>query len=472
MTDPGSPILTLTLDLEAAFETRSSSMSMDRARECVLACRRSVRHALDSELHRALSRRGYDAGRLCAPEVTAALADVTACDLLQTISMSRKDALIQVVHASLASRIWCSGGEIVDAESGRLKGEPAVYRILGLEAGELCADFRPVRRPRVIQSSTQNLMLEALRRKDECAVLRKQLGEAELVYSFVPAAVPSDTVVGSVESSLLEAFTPGARIDAVLANASLDDLELLSSLSALTRRGWLVPSAEPPRPVRPPPVKVSVSEPSTTPLSAHARALRPTVASAALIAVLALGLSVVALLTVHRGSNPEGPTPSMAKPENAAADPLEPTGAVTNLDAPSASEVSRATVTAPLSARDSTPKPGGSLSFTFPLQVQVEPTQAAIWLDGERMATGALAMVLPRDGRTHELCLHAHGHRSQTLLFRDLSPPRLVILERQEEPETDNRALRRTETKASRAEPSSPREAWALSSTSHARSRR
>lgn len=472
MTDAGSPILTLKLDLEAAFETRGSSLSMDRAREWVLACRRSVRHALDSELHRALSQRGYDAGTLCAPEVTAALADVTACDLLQTISMSRKDAIIQVLHASLTGRIWCCGGEIIDAESGRLKGEPAVYRILGLEAGELCVDFRPVRRPRVIQGSTQNLMLEALRRKDECAVLRKQLGEAELVYSFAPAAIPSDRVVGSVESALLEAFTRGARIDTVLTNSSLGDLEVLSSLSALARRGWLVPSAEAPRPVRPPRVEVSVDERSTASLSANTRARRPTVASAALVAVLALGLSVVALLTVHGGADSEGPTPSMAGPEIAAADRVEPTGAVTNRGARSASEGSLATVTASLSARDSTPKPGAGPPFTFPLQVQVEPTRAAIWLDGERMATGALSMVLPRDGRTHELYLHAHGHRSQTLLFRDLSPPPVVILERQEEPETENGALHRTETTTSRAEPSSPRDAWAFSSTSHTRSRR
>ena len=79
-----------------------------------------------------------------------------------------------IVHAEQTSRIWCADGKIVDAESGCLTGELACHRIWGLDAGELRADFRPVRRARSIQSSTPGLMLEAARRKDECAMLRNQ----------------------------------------------------------------------------------------------------------------------------------------------------------------------------------------------------------------------------------------------------------------------------------------------------------
>jgi hypothetical protein len=468
-TNPGSPVLTLKLNLEA-FET--CGPSIDRARECVLACRRSMRHALDSQLHRALARKGYDAGELCAHELTATLSDLNVCDLLQTISMGRKDAVIQIVHASVASRVWCSGGEIIDAESGHLKGELAVYRILGLEAGELCADFRPPRRPRIIQSSTQNLMLEALRRKDECAVLRKQLGEAELVYLVAPTA-PSGAPFDRIEATLLDAFVAGARIDAVLANATVGDLELLSALSSLVRRGCLVPSDTAPSRVPLPPVEALENPPPPTPHPVRPTALRSTpVVSAALAGGVALLVSVVALLIDRRGAEPEGSTASTARGEVAAADRLEAPGAATDLATPSPSATSPETITAPLSIRGPLLDPDGNASLRFPVKVQVEPAQAAIWLDGARMATGALSVALLRSGRTHELYINAPGHRSETLLFRDLSPPRLVILERLlGEPDGGERTVPRTETRPSRSD--APRsEAWALSRTSQARGRR
>jgi Domain of unknown function (DUF4388) len=178
-TNAASAVPAVDLDLEKALD--SCGASPEALRACVLAYRRSARWALDAQLYRTLAGRGYDARDLCARELSARLADVTVCELLQIISMGRKDAIVDVFHGPLASRIWCSGGEIVDAVSGRLKGESAVYRILALDHGEFLADFRPVQRPRSLRSSTQALMLEALRRKDECAVLEKRLGGAQRV---------------------------------------------------------------------------------------------------------------------------------------------------------------------------------------------------------------------------------------------------------------------------------------------------
>ena len=224
-------------DIDAAFDRCGSGQ--EALRECVLACRRSARRALDAELLRRLSARGQDARELCTRELCAGLTDISVGELLQTVAMGRKDVMIEVVHGALLSRIWCTAGEIVDAVSGRLRGEAAAYRILALDAGELIADFRSVPRPRVIATSTQELMLEAVRRKDECAVLQGKLGGGQRVYRSVASAVPSHAV-SHLESAALQAFTPAASIDSVLAGSTQADLETLQAVSALVERGCLV----------------------------------------------------------------------------------------------------------------------------------------------------------------------------------------------------------------------------------------
>src|SRR5688572_8490664 len=87
------------LDIEKALDSCGSSPEALRA--YVLACRRSARWALDARLYRALSGKGYDARDLCARELSARLTDVSMCELLQTISMGRKDAIVDVFHGPL-----------------------------------------------------------------------------------------------------------------------------------------------------------------------------------------------------------------------------------------------------------------------------------------------------------------------------------------------------------------------------------
>jgi hypothetical protein len=65
------------------------------------------------------------------------------------------------------------------------------------------------------------------------------------------------------------------------------------------------------------------------------------------------------------------------------------------------------------------------------MRLVVDPPNAQIWLDSVQIGTGEVALALPRDGHTHELRITAPCRTPQTLLFRDVPPPRAVILEPQ-----------------------------------------
>jgi hypothetical protein len=327
-------------------------------------------------------------------ELAASLDDFSVCELLQIIAHGRKDAVIDVVQGELVSRMWCSAGEVVDAVSGRLQGEAAAYRIVALGQGEVVVDFRPVRHVRVVAVSTQALLMEALRRKDECALLEGRLGGRDCIYRSAPGVAPRAELL-ELERALLDALDAGARVGSVLACSSVDDLTVLQAMARLVERGWLVPSSS-----------ARIPRDGALDLPAASGARRPLRARTATWLAGAAVLMLGAGLAATRWRSPE-------------------------LHAPQ-SEVSSLSAAAPGPAGSAPPGQatleGEIPPYTYPLRLVVDPPFAEIWLDGRRVATGELSMVLTRDGRAHELRISAPRHVGQVLLFRDVPPPRAVVL--------------------------------------------
>jgi hypothetical protein len=385
-----------TLDIDAALA--DCGPGFDELRERVLACRRRARRDLDARLERALSSRGIESERACAIELTASLDDFSVCELLQVIAQGRKDAVIDVVFGELSGRMWCSEGEVVDAVSGRLKGEAAAYRIVALAQGEVVVDVRPVRHARAVTVSTQALLMEALRRKDEGAVLESRLGGPDCIYRSAPGVAPRADLRG-LERALLDALDAGARLGSVLACSSVDDLTVLQAMAELVERGWLVPVSDASRSARIPRdgvLDVPAAGGARRPLRAR------TMAWVAGVTVLSIGTA----LAVARWRSSALPPPRAEVASLSAATP----GRAGSAPAPQAG------------------LEGESAPYIYPLQLVVNPSSAEIWLDGHRVATGELSMVLARDGRAHELRISAPEHVPLVLLFRDVPPPRAVVL--------------------------------------------
>lgn len=227
------------LTVQTACERHS--LTPERIREWVLTYRRSAREALDAQLSQALARQGIDTEDLNAAEFSGPLADIPVAELLQTVALGRKDAVIVVSHRAEESRIWCVAGQIVDAESGRLTGELAVYRILGIDAGQLQGDFRAVQRVRVVHASTQALLLEAARHKDESALLLDALGDPATIYVPAPRALAAGAATDPALLGVLRQFNPGCTVEQVLGASERGDLETLSAISTLIQQRYLVP---------------------------------------------------------------------------------------------------------------------------------------------------------------------------------------------------------------------------------------
>jgi transposase-like protein len=184
---------------------RRYGLGADEIQEWLREFRRSALLAFDQRLQQTLLRQGADPVALAPAEFTGTLQDLSVADLVQSLQISGKSGVIVVIHEGQESRIWCSQGTLVDADSGRLGGEAALYRILSLEQGRVRAELRAVARQRTIHASTPSLLLEAAYRKDKSARLWRKLGDSE--SPLEPSGSPPNDTRDSMSSFLTSTGT-------------------------------------------------------------------------------------------------------------------------------------------------------------------------------------------------------------------------------------------------------------------------
>ncbi len=240
-------ILSGELSLEAAC--RLHGLPAEAVRKWVPVYRHRTLQALDEKLQQRSLIEGVNADRLGNAAYTGSLSDIPVPDLLQTCQMGGKDGVITVTQGGERSSIWCEQGVIMDAESGRLRGEAAVYRILNMDSGQVSVDFRLEPRTRTVELPCHVLLLEAARHNDECTRLIPQLHGLRSIFLLAPGAWAADTTLTDREVLCL---CDGERdVSDVLAASELSDLDTLSTMVSLAGRGYLLREGTT---TRPPPV--------------------------------------------------------------------------------------------------------------------------------------------------------------------------------------------------------------------------
>lgn len=176
---------------------------------------------------------------------TGHLADMAVVDLLQTIEISRKSGVIQVSSNLGDANVWFRDGAVIDAEMGRLQGEAAVYRLLGLNDGDFELEFKQINRSPVITANTQALLMEGMRRVDEWGRLMEQLPPLDSVLAVDPEALAfRKDDLPDEQAAILKRFDGRRTILEVVDDSGQDDLEVLTTISTCYFEGLLMPSTE------------------------------------------------------------------------------------------------------------------------------------------------------------------------------------------------------------------------------------
>jgi len=88
-------------------------------------------------------------------------------DIIQLECISQSSSVLRITNGPLAGRIWIQDGELIDAEAGDLRNEPALQKILSWKAGNFEMLPPEPSRPRTIFKSYNAVLLESAQALDE-----------------------------------------------------------------------------------------------------------------------------------------------------------------------------------------------------------------------------------------------------------------------------------------------------------------
>jgi len=190
----------------------------------------------------AMQRPAQSTGRT---HFSGSIEDMAVVDLLQTFEVSRKTGVVHLKTGVQTAHVYFREGKVLDAELGALSGEEAIYRALTWNEATFEVSFEPVTRRDAIESSTQGVLMEGMRRLDEWSRMTEQLPPLHraLEVEHDELALRIGEIPDEVNGILRLVNGKRSMLD-VIEESPFEDLSTLSTLSKLFFEGLLVLAKE------------------------------------------------------------------------------------------------------------------------------------------------------------------------------------------------------------------------------------
>jgi len=171
-------------------------------------------------------------------EISGSLSQLNIPDLLQMLSMNRKNGILQVEGESASGSIYIERGEIVSASTQNLVGEKALFRMISLKEGKFRFLPGKVLIRRTIFTPNQRVILEGMQHDDELKRIGDDLPSPHDTVELVGCTKdisPDDGVVREV--LVLSGFC--SNVGEIVDNCHFPDLEVYRALLLLKQKDIL-----------------------------------------------------------------------------------------------------------------------------------------------------------------------------------------------------------------------------------------
>lgn len=175
-------------------------------------------------------------------EVEGRLAQIPLADLLQLFHLNRRSGTFELRRRTPdgrteRGRIHLREGDVVQAVTGSVDGEKALFRLLTWSEGSFA--FRPetvTLQPR-ITSTTRALLMEGMRQLDEWRRLRAELPSLDAHVTLRVRSGELPNAVHPLTQEVLLLLELYSRVGEVVDHASYPDYQVLRTLQTLVQRG-------------------------------------------------------------------------------------------------------------------------------------------------------------------------------------------------------------------------------------------
>ncbi len=176
---------------------------------------------------------------------SGSIEDMAVVDLLQTFEVSRKSGIVHLNTATQKGHVYFRDGKIVDADMGRLRGEEAIYRALIWNEAEFEVEFCVVKNDDIMETSTQGILMEGMRRVDEWGRLMEQLPPLSTIFEIDHGQLLERlNEIPDELNGILRLFDAKRSLMHVVDESPFEDLSTLSTISKLYFEGLLIPVAD------------------------------------------------------------------------------------------------------------------------------------------------------------------------------------------------------------------------------------
>jgi len=172
-------------------------------------------------------------------EIEGALSQLALPDLLQTLALARRTGRVTLRRGNERGEVELVEGRPVDARSGPVQGEKALFRLLDWTEGTFSFQPGPPSADARIARGTDELLLEAARQADECRRLLESLPDSTTRWARAAGAIlrAVPPLAREVLSRLEAPRSAPELLDAVEAS----DLAVLQAVAMLHGEGLIEP---------------------------------------------------------------------------------------------------------------------------------------------------------------------------------------------------------------------------------------
>jgi DNA-binding MarR family transcriptional regulator len=171
--------------------------------------------------------------------VTGTLGLFSLVDLFQLLSSSSRTGRLAVEHPNGKARVYFDKGRVVHAEFGPTLGDEAVYALFADERGSFEFQIGLPSPEETVSTSTENLMLEAIRRLDESVRESSSVPDEAVVMIADSVSVTDPLNLQAMEVALLRHVDGNLTVTQLSEHAQLDISDVKRLVDRLVKSGVL-----------------------------------------------------------------------------------------------------------------------------------------------------------------------------------------------------------------------------------------
>ena len=187
-----------------------------------------------------IEQKAAEANESESPKFSGDLSDLGIVDLIQAVETGKKNGAIHLERNINKGVIYFNEGRVIDAETKKISGEEALFRLMRWEKGFFEVVFNESQRKVAIETPTQTLLMEGLRRLDEWNDLLAGFPDLNSTLGIVYDSL-FEKLAGLPDelNSLLKTFDGKIETIEVIDNENGNDLETLENIVLLYEEGLL-----------------------------------------------------------------------------------------------------------------------------------------------------------------------------------------------------------------------------------------